>query len=805
MHPFTLVLIGLLAGCAVAAAAQDRRPDLDLREAVVVTPETGVTPVERQAVRMLVEEVEERTGIRWPVVHEWPSGGKPVVAVGPATAAGAFAGPFSAELATDAKPPGREGYRIRIRPAGPTPAALAVGADPRGTLYGVGYLLRKLHMERGAIRMPAGPDVSTEPKVRVRGHQLGYRPKTNSYDGWTLAMWEQYFRDLIIFGANAIELIPPRSDDDADSPHFPLPPMETMVGMSRLADQYGLDVWIWYPAMDADYSKPETVDFALKEWDEVFRRLPRIDAVFVPGGDPGHTQPRHLMALLEKQTASLQRRHPKAEMWVSPQSFSAEWMDEFLAHVRDKNPAWLAGVVYGPQVRITLAELRAALPERVPIRHYPDITHGVKCQFPIPDWDLAYALTEGREPINPRPMGMARIFRHTNPNTVGFLAYSEGCNDDVNKAVWSGLGWNPDTEVVEILRDYGRCFVGPRFTEGFAQGLLALERNWQGPLLTNAGVETTLQQFQAMERAAGPRERSNWRFQQALYRAYYDAFVRYRLLHETTLQERAMDSLRQASGTGSNAALDRAEAVLEEAVSRPAAHDLRARVFELAEALFQSIRMQLSVPRYKAIAVGRGANLDTIDAPLNDRLWLMRRFAAIRALPDETARLDAIAEIVNWQNPGPGGFYDEPGNPERRPHLVLGPGFGDDPAFQRSAVVGFVAPSEERMSWSRHAEPLHDQPIRMRYEGLHPSARYRVRVVYGGERTRGKLRLEAGKGIEVHPWMDKPFPMKPLEWDIPAEAIEKGELTLTWRREPGLGGNGRGCQLAEVWLIRTGD
>ena len=68
--------------------------------------------------------------------------------------------------------------------------------------------------------------------------------------------------------------------------------MRMMVEMSRLADAYGLDVWIWYPAMDEDYSDPKTVDSALEEWGDVFRQLPRIDAVFVPGGDPGHTRPK---------------------------------------------------------------------------------------------------------------------------------------------------------------------------------------------------------------------------------------------------------------------------------------------------------------------------------------------------------------------------------------------------------------------------------------------------------------------------------------------------------------------------------
>ena len=39
----------------------------------------------------------------------------------------------------------------------------------------------------------------------------------------------------------------------------------------------------------------------------MFRKLPRIDAVFVPGGDPGHTRPKFLMALLEKQADNLHR------------------------------------------------------------------------------------------------------------------------------------------------------------------------------------------------------------------------------------------------------------------------------------------------------------------------------------------------------------------------------------------------------------------------------------------------------------------------------------------------------------------
>jgi hypothetical protein len=772
---------------------------LDLARAVVVVPD-GASGPEKKAATMLVEEVERRSGIRWEVRSSPPEGGDSVIAVGRASSLKGRGERIEKWLARDPAPRGAEGYRIAVDPEGR--GLVVAGNDERGVLFGVGRLLRELRMRRGRVAVPAAFHVATAPRMALRGHQLGYRPKTNSYDGWDLDQWERYIRDLAVFGTNAIELIPPRSDDAADSPHFPRPPMEMMVGMSRLADAYGFDVWIWYPALDRDYADPKTVESALKEWGEVFAKLPRIDAVFVPGGDPGHTQPKYLMALLEKQAESLRRYHPKAQMWVSPQGFTGEWMDEFLAILRGE-PAWLSGVVFGPQVRPSLAELRAAVPSRYPIRGYPDITHTINCQHPVPDWDVALALTHDREPINPRPLDQAAIFRMYADKTIGFLTYSEGCNDDVNKFVWSGLGWDPDADVAEILRQYSRYFVGDSEAEAFAQGLLALERNWRGPLLANAGVETTLGQFRAIERAASPGLKLNWRFQQALYRAYYDAYVRDRLIAETAQQAEAMEILRSAEKIGSLRAIERAEAILARAATHPVSIDRKARVFELAEALFQSIRMQLSAPRYRG-QPGRGTTLDTIDVPLNDRGWLAAEFVAIRKVENEGDRLRALRAILERTDAGPGGFYDALGDPSQNRHLIRGPGFAEDPDFRRSSYIGFDDRPGWPMAWCRDAQSLYDAPLEMRYDGLDPSARYRLKVVYGGDNFRVRVRLDAD-GREVHPLVAKPNPPRPVEFDIPREATADGVLTLRWTREPGLGGNGRGCQVAEVWLIRAGE
>ena len=219
---------------------------------------------------------------------------------------------------------------------------------------------------------------------------------------------------------------------------------------------------------------------------------------------------------------------------------------------------------------------------------------------------------------------------------------------------------------------------------------------------------------------------------------------------------------------------------------------------------------------------GRGANLDTTDVPLNNRLWLKERFAEIREPAAEEERLAAVDEIVNWTNPGPGGFYDDLGNPARQPHLVRGPGYPLDPAHLETSYLNLGATGfgprwregaihsratsfeQERafpISWWRTAGTLHEHPLRLRYENLDPKAQYRVRVVYGATGTT-QLRMVANGRHEIHPWMTRPSPSAPLEFDIPREATADGTLELAFTGEPGRGGNGRGTDVAEIWLMR---
>lgn len=789
--------------CCSFVRGQHSEGDIDFSSSRIVVAE-NLSGTRQAGIEMLRDEIRQRTFVSVPVSEEWPSSEVPVIVAGVFSELELHLKDFDGILRGEET----EGFTIILdeKTRGSSTVIIA-GNDDRGLLYGIGYFLRKIKMGKGKIFVPRDIGVQTSPEYVLRGHQLGYRPKTNSYDGFDVRMWEQYIRDLIVFGANAVELVPPNTDDASDSPMFTLPAEEMLVEMIHLLEKYDLQAWIWYPLMHGDYTKKEDINRSLEENERIFAALPKLDAVFIPGGDPGDAPPKVLFDYLERKAKVLHRFHPEAEMWVSPQGFDRQWTDEFIGLLREE-PAWLTGVVHGPQVRMNVDDFRQAVPERYPIRRYPDITHNYDAQYPVPDWDFTFAATQNRESINPRPEDQTVIFKAPDPESFrGFITYSEGINDDVNKMVWSALGWNREADYRETLRDYGRYFIGHDFADDFAQGLMNLEKNWRGSLLSNSNVYVTHGIFQEMERKATPDMRLNWRFQMALFRSYYDAYNKMRLLYETHLEEKAMDVLREVRRTGTAEAIVRAEAILGKVHTETVAPDWRQRIYELAASLFNSTRMQKSVDKYFAAGIRRGGNLDLLDHPLNNRLWLNNQFDRIKKLEDEEERLAEIEKIIQWTNPGPGGFYDDLGDPGNQPHLVREEKFSEDPSFLRTPFIGFTIGEEVRnwrVSWARYAQTLYEYPMHMEYKDLDPDAEYQVRITYVKDLYSGdqQVKLETDKGIEIHPYIDKPREITPLVFDIPREVTKDGKLTLRWKSEEGMGGTGRGCQVAEVWLIK---
>ncbi len=828
----TLVLFSIACACP-SFSSPLVATSFECAQSIVVVP-AGASPQEKTAIQMLLDEVEKRTGERWKQRAEFAdargsasSSGCVIVAADRTELPSALPASLLPRIARSGSSP--EGFALSTLRWNHQPLVVIEGADDRGVLFGIGRLLRAMRMRSESARIVGELRIAEYPAQPVRSHQLGYRNKNNTYDAWTLAQFEQQIRDLAIFGANTIQLIAPDSDDAPISPLFPAPPLDTIIGISRILDRYGLNCDIFYPEMEDDYSRPADVTRELDRFRALMRKLPRVDAVYIPGGDPGHTPPDLLFPLLEKESAILRWFHPHARIYVSAQGMNAAHYEDFYRWMHTR-PGWLDGVFFGPQSRDSFARQRERIPRRYPMIFYPDIAHAMHAQFPVPEWDPVFALTEGREPIDPRPVDESAIFHHFARLNIGFVTYSEGVNDDVNKILWTAWGWNPDASAEGILRQYARLFLGQDFELAFARSLMDLERNWRGPLATNSQIPKTLSELELIEQNSAAPKR-NWRLEMALYRAEYDALLQVRLRAEQGHEQAAMQALQFVSNSCAEKAMRSAEAALRS--PDPAqATALRKRLFALAQNLFEDVGIQLSVPLYKAENWERGANLDRVDIPLDNRVWLEREFARIRALDNESAERRELLAIANWNEPSPGTMRDDLGAPDREPHLVRGVGFAGDPEMYRTAIDGVADRiPDDGWRWSElsYAEMLYEQPLRLLYTGLDPVQQYRLRVTYAGEDYALPIRVlanapplptacsthasEALKScerlecavshgcFELQSSRQRIRNPERVEYAIPAAAVAAGRLEIDWLQPYGEGGSGRGNQVAEVWLI----
>jgi hypothetical protein len=313
-------------------------------------------------------------------------------------------------------------------------------------------------------------------------------------------------------------------------------------------------------------------------------------------------------------------------------------------------------------------------------------------------------------------------------------------------------------------------------------------------------VDATFSLWQQLEREA-PHLRDNWRWQLCLLRAYYDVYTRHRLLYESRLEQQANEVLAAAQTHGSDAAMDGALAVLQRAKSEPVHKEWRERIRQLCAELFESIKLQTSVPLYKAAGYERGAVLDFVNHPLNNRWWLEDQFTRIRKLPSEADKLKELELLRTWENPGAGSFYDEVGNIAKSPHVVHGEGLNTDPLTEKNPTPGFwwwdEGSSRRRLSWQTSM----DWPIGLRYQHLDPASSYRVRLTgYGEARLclNGELVKPSLYGKDIGQF--KEFP-------VPAALLKEGELLLTFDRLPEEAHlNWRQqSRVSEVWLLRDSE
>lgn len=523
----------------------------------------------------------------------------------------------------------RDGYRIDCS----SDAVCIYASGIRGFIFGFGMFLRKIVPVCGVPALVEDVSGSYSPDKAIRGHQIGYRTTPNTYDAWSYEDYRRYYLDMMFFGTNTVEHIPYERGVSKRNRLMKYDEEEFLVNASAMADEFDLDVSLWHPNNDG-----ETVEFAAERRGRLYETVPRLDIVFPPGGDPGDFSADEFVLRCKEISKALKKVHPNAQMWPSAQQPHSQptWGEDFIAEM-EKLPDEIDGVTTGPNHAFDLETLRRRLPSKYPIRLYPDITHNVRCEYPVhfdrDDWHFALTTGLSRECTNPRPREYRHIHRLTRRYVVGSVSYSEGITDDVNKMVWADMDFFPDCDLRTSLLDYARLFFYGADPDAIADGILALELNWQCDPAENPTIDRTFETFELLN-SKYPFLADNWRFLQLLMRAKCDWVLRHRRLFELGL-------IRLAEKEIINGNLCAAKEILNADFDEQYKKE-RADITALAQKLFDLIGLQTDIENYCADNWERGAILETIDLPVTDRKWLLGRLDTAENTNDPVAYMNKI-------------------------------------------------------------------------------------------------------------------------------------------------------------------
>lgn len=285
-----------------------------------------------------------------------------------------------------------------------------------------------------------------------------------------------------------------------------------------------------------------------------------------------------------------------------------------------------------------------------------------------------------------------------------------------------------------------------------------------------------------------------------LFRAYFDAYTQARLIYENKLEANALQWLKQAGQLGVEPAISAAQEVLNQAQSAPTQADLLRKVEHLAERLFESIGYQTSVPKYGASGYERGCMLDYINYPLNNRWWLEDQLALVRQLPNRSQQLEKLQRIVDWEHPGPSGYYEAVGHVGKSLHMIKLQNAGDSMRHYYDLPMPTqrnIGPERNKLRISFHV--YHDDLPSLKYNALDPHANYTVKL-FAQRESPLKIDGQLAKKIRTGEQFDQ---VVEQEFEVPSSALEDGKIELTWAPldEKHLNWRQR-HYVTDIWVIR---
>ncbi|MGH9667209.1 MAG: DUF4838 domain-containing protein, partial [Bryobacteraceae bacterium] len=392
--------------------------------------------------------------------------------------------------------------------------------------------------------------------------------------------------------------------------------------------------------------------------------------------------------------------------------------------------------------------------------------------------------------------------------SIGDVTHSSGTQDHFNQWMWQRLLWAPETSVEDAVAEYARTWFGPEAAPQMAEAIFQLEDN----LAEKPGVpitkKTGIDRYYRLVQQAGAKMppflmKRNWLWREYMEKAALDKHIQLSVRQQTALRERIEKAA--AGPTVSNGAIDLALSWFSGPHETPEMQKLRNEAGRLGD---ESNRL------FGARSEGY-YNLDHDFIGLG---WLKRQLQRARAASG-AERADLLHTIVNYTDPGPGGFYDNGGSFSQSPDIVHGYPYD----FGQPLVEGMLSegnrPTQRTMVYTQDE----DEGVVFQYRGLDKKASYRIRFTlvrpWYQDRYRGRMNqksetIDAG-GLVLAKNLAIPERMSDFfTFENPPAAIRNGELVIRFERaanvahgsrverETWRNSGGCGTIVSEAWLMK---
>lgn len=656
---------------------------------------------------------------------------------------------------------------------------IIAGNNSRGVIYGVGKLLR----------MDTPKSMSQTPVNRYRVQNFNGNPRFQSQtDPACLKLFNEYFRDVALFGANGIEILRNTPNEIID-----------------IIKSWGLEVWIvtYDNASPATFRNPQGLKNELDFRCSLINNLSWIDHYNIKSGDPGDLPIDDFFNFTEMEATVVRNKFPEAKIWITPQHFKdapQEYFEKACQHMNDS--PWVDGAIAGCWTRFTAREMRERLRPDISLIQGPDITHIYSNMYPARDMDLALARSLGRICIDVSPATQKHIHNLADRWCDGSQCYSEGTTDDLHKCLWSALDYDPSIDVHEFLCEYSRLFFPELDENVFADAVLAVEQNAIGPLEKSTGMPETLKLWESLETSASESTLENPRFLMLELRACFDTYIYKRWMRDLPLEQECYE-LMVSSEDKTGKICSRIRTILQQS-------DICVDSFlkNKCQSLYQKVYKD---KRKWMIQNQPNFLMEQMDIPLTDQLYICYALDGISTIPNQKEAREELRKLGTRFRSTPERIYFNLGDFSTEHITLIDSLWAEDPAYLKHPVRMFGCHAKKFIisgntmrdgtpaprAWLVQAGQYYDSPMCLTFPGLKPGALYKVQITYAGEVARSPVNIKLTQdGKIVH---------RPLrvasevegEWTLPLPCDEEGKISLEWKCNYGE----RGVAVAEIAFV----